>query len=768
MNIPRYQLSFILFAVAVCWLPPLAFSQQVGRITITPDAFSASENSKYKAPVKIPARMPDELYFPKSLRGRPSKFLTASQRLEIQSNLLGDKYHDKLDDTHPFAGLYAVGRVNHRVSNLGRQGNPRNDYLYGLEWDIFRRGYHEYKRDLDEKKIASKVQALQVTRAMRMRALDEQLFHLNSLRRAVQTLSSKKMLDLTTIQLKMAKKQMAHGYITRDEYEDNVNRQLDAKIRYTRLAANSLVKVPPIWFRMLNVAPALRLAPEKQLFEQAVRVSPDLLLQGQFEKRADFFPEWMDNVSLDLFVHRRRRFGGNAENVVGAQVRIPLDIQPYREDVVSIEKESYRVQASAIRARLKQKISQLSSEFQFQQARVAQLADDYADLKKKIISSKKLAKIGIPYLKQTPEKDIAMYKRDQLMTVENVWLARIDVLEKVLRLAAMTHARREKELFMDEIADHTSNKEKAYKPSMVLYNKVKAQTKVKEGVPNGTLVHQAIITAVESWRAAWSAKKQKTYFLSYAEGFKPEHHDTVAIWKKNKQRLFVLRKSIDVKLFRTQVKLMNNYTRARVRFYQLYRAGKYHSSDAKELLMQRIGGAWKIIREHRIQLNMLDHSTDSHLPTTKPIQTDIVFKGPTTTDTVVNTVSDRQGLKKVTLNENKNDKQAILNAVDTWRRAWESKDMPRYFRAYADAFKPFSQGKRWTLREWKKYKKRVISDKKYIKIVLHDMHVSQKGSRAFVQFQQEFTSNNYSSRDDKDLIFLKQTDGWKIVQEKVL
>jgi len=774
MNL-RYQLSFILFAIVFFCFSPGVFAQQERRITVVaPDVLPSSHVIIHRVPVNIRGIMPDALYFPKSLKGNPSEALTAVQRLEIKSNRLGGEYHDKLDDTHPFAGLYAVGRVDSRVGSLKRQNDRRNDYLYGLEWEIFKQGYHEYKRDLDEKKIASQVQSLQIENDMRMRALNEQIFHLNSLRRTVQALSTKNMLDLTTMQLAKAKKQMAHGYITRDEYIENVNRQLDAEIRYTRLAANSPVKVPPTWFEMLNVAPSLRLAPEGQLFEQAVRASPNLLLQDQFEKRADFFPEWKDNLSVRLFAHRRQRFSTSAESVVGVRVRIPLDIQPYRQGVVDIEKESYRVQASAIRARLKQKITQLSSEFQFQQARIAQLADDYVVLGKKIMSARQLAKVGIPYLKQTPEKDIAVYNRERLMTVETVWLARIDVLEKVLRLAAMTHARRKEELFLDKIADTSSDVEKTYKPSMVIYNESNLQKPLKEALPDNHLERKAIMDTIESWRAAWSAKKQKKYFQFYADNFTPEQHDTIATWKKHKQRLFTIRQSIDVKLTRIKIKFMENNSQSRVRFYQQYHAGQYHSNDTKELLMQRIGGRWKIIREHRIPLDTLNQSSQTEKLATKKVDTDMIFEKASIIEPKVDTVFDKkkpvyihtgnqpEGIKNTSVN------QAVLYAVEVWRSAWTAKDLPDYFHAYADHFTPSEKSQ--TREAWKQYKIRIISGKKRIQIALHNLHVEvdKKKMRAVVQFQQVFDSNNYTSRDDKELTLEKQADGWKIIQEKVL
>lgn len=114
--------------------------------------------------------------------------------------------------------------------------------------------------------------------------------------------------------------------------------------------------------------------------------------------------------------------------------------------------------------------------------------------------------------------------------------------------------------------------------------------------------------------------------------------------------------------------------------------------------------------------------------------------------------------------------KAILDAVEAWRLAWSTQNIPGYFAAYADSFTPFYHGKRWTLDLWKTYKEQVISEKAHIHITLSNLSIAMfdHGNRARARFQQTFDSNNYHSQDNKELIFIQQSNGWKIVQEKVL
>jgi len=107
----------------------------------------------------------------------------------------------------------------------------------------------------------------------------------------------------------------------------------------------------------------------------------------------------------------------------------------------------------------------------------------------------------------------------------------------------------------------------------------------------------------------------------------------------------------------------------------------------------------------------------------------------------------------------------IVAAVERWRSAWSARDVEAYFAAYASDFEV--PARFTSLDEWKKYKRRVISSKRWIKVELSEMTVAidDESGHARVKFFQKFSSNSYTG-DDRKLLEM-QFDGadWKIVRE---
>jgi len=111
----------------------------------------------------------------------------------------------------------------------------------------------------------------------------------------------------------------------------------------------------------------------------------------------------------------------------------------------------------------------------------------------------------------------------------------------------------------------------------------------------------------------------------------------------------------------------------------------------------------------------------------------------------------------------------IKNALEEWKKAWESKDTEKYISFYDEKF--YSNGK--NKERWKKYKERINRNKKYIKIKLSDMQILpyRKTSFGYVYvafFKQDYKSSNFSGKTYKTLYFVKRKDGWKILSENVI
>lgn len=112
-----------------------------------------------------------------------------------------------------------------------------------------------------------------------------------------------------------------------------------------------------------------------------------------------------------------------------------------------------------------------------------------------------------------------------------------------------------------------------------------------------------------------------------------------------------------------------------------------------------------------------------------------------------------------------NEVKEVLAGLESWRVAWQNKNLDAYFSAYAIDYVP--TGTYASLATWKSYKKRVIGNKLYIKVNVSDIKVelSEDKNVARVRFNQAFRSNNYNGDDVKVLKFEKRQGGWKIVRE---
>ncbi len=120
--------------------------------------------------------------------------------------------------------------------------------------------------------------------------------------------------------------------------------------------------------------------------------------------------------------------------------------------------------------------------------------------------------------------------------------------------------------------------------------------------------------------------------------------------------------------------------------------------------------------------------------------------------------SNQQALQQAALAE-------VKQAVEAWRQAWQSQNLPAYFSAYAD---DYMLPERFKNRQaWEAYKARVIGNKRFIKVSLQHVQVkvSDDLQHAVVQFDQAFRSNSYNGDDKKQLALMKVDGAWKIAQE---
>ncbi len=106
-----------------------------------------------------------------------------------------------------------------------------------------------------------------------------------------------------------------------------------------------------------------------------------------------------------------------------------------------------------------------------------------------------------------------------------------------------------------------------------------------------------------------------------------------------------------------------------------------------------------------------------------------------------------------------------VSFIESWRRDWESMDVDLYLRHYAKDYSGL--GKDYD--GWVEYKRRVTSNKRYIKVNLSDTSMflyPGEGDLLVVTFVQDYESDNFRKRFIKRQYWRLDSNGdWKIIYE---
>lgn len=105
----------------------------------------------------------------------------------------------------------------------------------------------------------------------------------------------------------------------------------------------------------------------------------------------------------------------------------------------------------------------------------------------------------------------------------------------------------------------------------------------------------------------------------------------------------------------------------------------------------------------------------------------------------------------------------VLAAVRAWAGAWSARDVKAYLDFYAPDFRPPKQEARPA---WEAKRRSLIESKSKIAVEVEAPQVSIANGNATVRFRQNYTSDNFTSKERKTLVLRKYEDAWKIVEER--
>lgn len=105
-----------------------------------------------------------------------------------------------------------------------------------------------------------------------------------------------------------------------------------------------------------------------------------------------------------------------------------------------------------------------------------------------------------------------------------------------------------------------------------------------------------ILSTIENWSRAWSAKDTPTYLSFYAADFQPTPRMSRVAWEASRRHRIAKPKTISVTIEDPKVEFVDS-TDAHVTFQQTYRSDAYHDQVRKQLQLYKQGNQWLIYRE---------------------------------------------------------------------------------------------------------------------------------------------------------------------------
>ena len=134
---------------------------------------------------------------------------------------------------------------------------------------------------------------------------------------------------------------------------------------------------------------------------------------------------------------------------------------------------------------------------------------------------------------------------------------------------------------------------------------------------------------------------------------------------------------------------------------------------------------------------------------------------PNTKNTIIDSVKPKEQVK-ITKLPKKELRKIILNSIENWKTAWESKNMEDYFDSYSSTF---IYPNNMTKSEWKKYRANRILPKKIINISISNIKFKFEKEKIQTTFTQNYKSGRLNQTSNKILTFVGENERWLILEE---
>jgi murein L,D-transpeptidase YafK len=296
---------------------------------------------------------------------------------------------------------------------------------------------------------------------------------------------------------------------------------------------------------------------------------------------------------------------------------------------------------------------------------------------------------------------------------------------------------------------------------------------------------EEVIRIIETWRTSWEKKDIDRYMSLYSPDFTSSGKNWQQ-WKEHKARLAKQYNKIKVDV--QNLRILQNDGLVLASFLQKY-SNEYFSSSGMKTLYLKHSSRLRIIGEY-FEGSELKPPIKKGVPTPEEIKTVIAAKEPevkaeepkpaqgkkesafpveetkpvlASEEPLAPVEKSKPGpLKKESRPAGELNKD-IRRMLDSWKKAWEQKDVASYMSFYDSGFR--SRG--MDFKAWKKHREKLNQKYRSVTIDISELKIERTSAvMASVSFTQKYEADDYEDQGLKSLLLVKKGKDWKIKEEE--
>jgi len=336
-----------------------------------------------------------------------------------------------------FYGLSLEGKYEQYL-NQDYVMRDYTDYEYELKlkFSLFKDGFFEHKKENEKDAKGANVIYLQNLSVVLKNSVQETQLFIDSLNSELNYKYYTELSELYQGAMQKSKAKLDDAIIQSYRYdllEQKYQRFFkSSKVyeRHPRVALDEKIA------SLMNDIESIKLKEKEKVIAYSKENSYDISLQNAKIQLLDEPVNYLDNVNMNLYAHRRRVDELGWYNTVGVEAKIPLDFSSSEDaSMQKLERNSHELVNKSLEKNIQKRVEALYLNFTDLQDFIAIDSDDIQATKKRVKKFKEIERNIIPNLNFDPDEEILKAQREIIDLKFNILFTKVKLLKILTEIA---------------------------------------------------------------------------------------------------------------------------------------------------------------------------------------------------------------------------------------------------------------------------------------------------------------------------------------------